>query len=78
MTAARSRELVDLVAEQLERFVREGRLDPDRPTLMFGGGVYRDCLEQARALANASSGAGSRSTTQAAGSASSSASSKPS
>jgi hypothetical protein len=58
MTAARSRELVDLVAEQLERFVRDGRLDPDRSTLMFGGGVYRDCLEQARTLAQCELGRG--------------------
>lgn len=51
MTPPRARELIDLVAEQLEALIRQGRLDPDRETLVFGGGVYRDCLENARHLA---------------------------
>lgn len=51
MTPARARELVDIVAEQIEALIRQGRLNPDRETLMFGGGAYRDCLEQARTLA---------------------------
>jgi hypothetical protein len=51
MTAARSRELAGVVAEQLETLIRQGRLDPTREILAFGGGVYRDCLENAIALA---------------------------
>jgi hypothetical protein len=53
MTPARARVLVGQVAEQLERFVREGKLDPDRETLAFGGGIYRDLLEDARHVAEA-------------------------
>jgi hypothetical protein len=53
MTPARARVLVGRVAEQLERLILDRRLDPDRPTLMFGGGAYRDCFEQARGIAEA-------------------------
>lgn len=51
LTPARARELVDTVAEQLETFARQGKLPLAGEILAFGGGVYRDLLEQARLLA---------------------------